>query len=112
MSDIKDQMSSIWLEIRETIRLNVDYAKLTGAEKATTLLSACVIALVGILIGSVTIFFISAAIVELISDSTGKFGACLIMAGIYIVMFGLLCLFRKPLVINPIARFISKLLMK
>ncbi len=112
MAEFKEQLASIWLEIKETVKLNVDYARLTGAEKLTTFLAVCVVALAAILLVSVIVFFISVAILVLIADTTGVFGACMIMAGIYIVFLILLFALRKQLILDPIARFVSTLLLK
>lgn len=100
------------MEIQETVKLNIDYAKLTGAEKITALLSACVVGLLAIILASAVIFIISVAVIVLISDATGIFGACMIMAGIYAVLLVLLFAMRQKLIVDPIAKFISSLLLK
>ncbi len=46
MSEIREQLSSIWIEIKETLHLNLDYAKLTATEKITVLLSTIAIVLI------------------------------------------------------------------
>lgn len=112
MSELKEQLASIWAEIKDTLRLNLDYARLTGAEKLTTLLSACVIGLLSIIIVSIVIFLISVAMIVLMSSATGILGACFIMAGIYAVILVLLFAFRRQVIINPIARFLSTLFLK
>lgn len=112
MSELKNQIGSIWLEIKETVMLNLDYARLTGAEKLATLLSMCVIGFVAIILVSIVIFLISAAMIVLLSHSTGIFGACMIMAGIYAVLLILLFALRRQVIVNPIARFVSTLFMK
>ncbi|MCM1162702.1 MAG: hypothetical protein NC339_00370 [Muribaculaceae bacterium] len=112
MSELKEKIGSIWIEIQETIKLNIDYAKLTGAEKLTALLSACVVGLITIILVSAVIFLISIAIIVLISNATGVFGACMIVAGIYALLLILLFAFRRKLVVDPIAKFISLLILK
>lgn len=112
MSDLKDQIGSLWSEITDTVKLNIDYAKLTGAEKLSTLLAISVMALVGIIIVSIVIFMVSLALVMLLSKETGIFGACMIMAGIYAVLLVALYAMRRRLIIDPIARFVSTLILK
>ena len=48
----------------------------------------------------------------LLAKSTGLFGACMIMAGIFAVLLIAALLLRKQLVIDPIARFLSQLFLK
>lgn len=112
MSELKENIGSIWREIQDTVKLNIDYAKLTGAEKATALLSACVIGLLAIILASAVIFILSIAIIVLISNATGVFGACIIMAGIYAVLLVLLFALRQKLIVDPIAKFISSIILK
>ncbi len=112
MPEIRDQISSIWIEIKETLRLNLDYAKLTATEKLTILLSMTGLALVCFALASIIIFLISLGLMLLLAKSTGLFGACMIMAGIYALILVAAVLLRKQLIIDPIARFISHLFLK
>ena len=112
MPEIRDQISSIWLEIKETLKLNCDYAKLTATEKLTVLLSMIGLALVCFALASIIIFLISLGLMLLLAKSTGLFGACMIMAGIYAMILAAAILLRRQLIIDPIARFISHLFLK
>ena len=112
MPEIRDQISSIWLEIKETLKLNIDYSKLTATEKLTVLLSMIGLALVCFALASIIIFLISLGLMLLLAKSTGLFGACMIMAGIYAIILAAAILLRRQLIIDPIARFISHLFLK
>ena len=112
MPEIRDQISSIWLEIKETLKLTFDYAKLTATEKLTVLLSMIGLALVCFALASIIIFLISLGLMLLLAKSTGLFGACMIMAGIYAMILAAAILLRRQLIIDPIARFISHLFLK
>ncbi len=112
MTETKSQLGGLWAEIRETIHLNLEYAKLTGAEKLTMLLGVATLGLLVILITSVVVFMVSLGLTVLLAKSTGMFGACMIMAGIYLVLVVVLYFLRKQLVLDPIARFVSTLIMK
>lgn len=100
------------MEIQQTVKLNIDYAKLTGAEKLTTLLAACVVGLLAIILVSAALLAISVALIVMISNATGVFGACMIMAGAYVILLVLLFALRQKLIVDPIARFISTLFLK
>ena len=112
MPEIRDQISSIWIEVKETIKLNLDYAKLTAIEKLTLLLSMMGLALLCFALVSIIIFIVSLGLMLLLAKSTGLFGACMIMAGIYAVILIIVFILRRKLVIDPIARFISHLFLK
>lgn len=49
------------------------------------------------------------ALIGIIARSTGLVGAELIMGGFYVLMLVLVIAFRRPLIVNPISRFVSKL---
>ena len=112
MSEIREQLSSIWIEIKETLHLNLDYAKLTATEKITVLLSTIAIVLICFAVGSIVIFLVALGLLLPLAKSTGLFGACMIMAGIFAVLLIAALLLRKQLVIDPIARFLSQLFLK
>ncbi len=111
MAETTSQLHPFWSEIKDTVRLNLDYAKLTAAEKATILLSTIALALVAFVALSSVIFFISLGLVILLAKSTGLFGASMIMAGIYVVFLAVAIVLRKQLIIDPIAKFISHLIL-
>lgn len=110
MAEIKNQISSIWEEVKTTIHLNIEYAKLTGAEKLTLLISMAAVSAIIFVLGSLILFFISLATVWLIAEGTGLVWAYVIMASFYILMLVLLMAFRKKLIIDPVALYISKLI--
>lgn len=110
MSDTKqDQFHSLWAELRTTLKLNVDYAKLTAAEKLTMLLTALSFALLAFVLISLIMFFLSIAIVRWIATGVGIIWAYFIMCGFYMVLLGVVVAFRRQLIVNPIARFVSRL---
>ncbi len=112
MSETTKQISTIWSEIKETVSLNVEYAKLTATEKVTVLGSMAALALVCLILASFVIFLISLGLMLLLAKSTGLFGACMIMAGIYAVFIVVVILLRRQLIIDPVARFISRLILR
>lgn len=112
MTEYREQLSSIWADIKESLRLNVDYAKLTAAEKLTMLLSMIGVAMICLVLGSIVIFMVSLGLLMLLAKSAGLFGACMIMAGVFAVILVVAVLLRRQLVVDPIARFLSNLLLK
>lgn len=109
MADKQNQIHTLWTELKETLKLNVDYAKFTAAEKVTMLLTTGALALLAFVLISLFMFFLSMAVVRWIAAGVGLIGAYFIMCGFYVVLLGVVVAFRKQLVINPIARFVSRL---
>lgn len=105
----QNQLHSLWAEIRSTLKLNVDYARLTAAEKMTMLLTTVSFAMLAFVLISLFMFFLSIAIVRCIATGVGMIWAYFIMCGFYIVLLGVVIAFRKQLIVNPIARFVSRL---
>lgn len=111
MNEKENAAKSMWLRLKELLILKFEYTRLTFAEKLTMLLAMLVICFAGLLMGMITIFFLSVALAEWIALSIGMSWSCLIVAGVYVLMMIGLFAFRKTLVINPISRFVTKMFM-
>lgn len=109
MSDKQNQLNTMWAELRTTLKLNVDYAKLTAAEKLTMLLTTLAFALLAFVLISLIMFFLSIAVVRCMATGVGLIWAYFIMCAFYVVLFVVAVAFRKQLIINPVARFVSRL---
>ena len=109
MADKQPQFNTLWSELKTTFKLNVDYAKLTAAEKLTLLLTSVSLALLAFVLLSIIMFFMSLALVRCIATGVGMIWAYVIMGAFYIVLLAVIVLFRKQLIVNPISRFVSRL---
>lgn len=110
MSDKESEIKSGWEKLKQLITLKYEYGKLTVAERLTMILAYVAIALLGILMGMGMIFFASVALARWIGDSIGMVWGNLIVAGIYMVILLVIFALRKRLIINPISRFITKMM--
>lgn len=102
----------IWHQIRDYINLRIDYARLTAAEKLTLVLGLLAVGFVCVLLGSVFLFFLSLAVVQFIAPYVGLGCAYLIMSGFAAVLITLVILLRRQIILNPLARFISRVILK
>lgn len=109
MSDNQNQFTGLWADLKESFRLNVDYAKLTAAEKLTMLFTTVTFAVIGFALASIILLFLSMAIVSIIAKGIGLFWAYMIVSGFYVVVLALILAFRKQLIVNPISRFVTRL---
>lgn len=111
METNKETAQSLWIRIKEVLTLKYEYARLTLAEKLTMLLTMLVVGFATLLLLMITLFFMSVALAEWMALSIGMGWSCLIVAGIYLVLVGVLVMFRKQLVADPLSRFITKLML-
>ncbi len=109
MSDNNNQFQVLWAEMKETFKLNIDYARLTMAEKLTVLLTTVTFALIAFVLVAIVMFFLSLAIVRCIAEGVGMIWAYFIVCGFYLILLAVILAFRKQLIINPISRFVSRL---
>jgi len=114
MSD-RQQSTSVqdfYSSLKRLVALNLDYARLTAAEKLTILLSTVTFYALIVILGTLVLIFISIGVGHLLANTVAGTMAYLYVAGFYLVLFILLFIFRKQLFVNPIARFISKIFVK
>ena len=104
-------VSSLWQAIKRYITLNVESAKLSATEKLAILFSAVAFYLVAIILCVVAMVFVSMALCEVLSLHMEKHFVYLIMGTFYIIVLMIVCVMKKQLFLNPIARFFSKLLL-
>lgn len=94
------------------IKLLLEDARLTLAEKLTRLLSAIALCAVLLVLGIVALVFVSVAVAILLAAAINPLWALVIVATFYLVVLVILLVFRNALLVNPIARFISRLILK
>lgn len=98
--------------LRRYITLNIDYARLTTAEKLTILLSTIAFYTMMVAVGTVVLIFISIGVGHLLAATVAHVAAYLYVAAFYLVVFILLIIFRRKIFVDPICRFITKLFVK
>lgn len=107
-NNLINDIRNIFEQSRTWLKLEVEYAKLTAAEKLTMLMSSLIIGFVCLLLGSVVLVLLGFTVAELFKLILDPALAYLSAAGSICVLVGLIYLFRKPLVLNPIAKLITK----
>lgn len=92
-------------------KLYIDYAKLTVAERLTILLSAGIVMLMCIILTVFSLAYFADAICAALSTALPPWASYAILGGFFLLLAVLVYVLRRPLIVNPIAKFISKLLM-
>lgn len=106
-----DSYKTLWLRISELLKLYLANAKLTVTEKAARFMAAVTLCAIVFVLGVLTFFFLSIALVYWIASGTGTEWAYVIMGGFYLLLIIILVVFKKQLIVNPICKFISQLLL-
>lgn len=108
---LTDELRQMFAEGRKWWDNQVDYVKLTLAEKFTLLMSALVVGAICMFIGTIALVILSFTLVEVFNSFLSPALSYLCVGGIYILLIVVIFLLRKPLVYNPIARFITRLIL-
>lgn len=102
---------SLSATVMQYIRLLIEDTRLNVAEKLTRLLSAIALCALLTIVCTVALVFISIAVGIALTEIISPLWSFIIVAGFYIVILILLITCRNILLVNPIARFISCLLL-
>ena len=94
------------------LTLQLDYARLSAAEKLTVLLSTIAFFALLVILGMITLVFISIGIGHWLAATVAPYTAYLFVSAIYLLLLALLIVFRNQIIFNPAARFISRLFLK
>lgn len=107
----KNSYQHLWDTFKRFLTLKTEDLKFTLAEKATIVISTVVVLIVLILLGIATLTFLSFSLASLIASALGTTYAYLILGGFYALLISLVILLRKPLIIDPVARFVTRVIL-
>ena len=103
----------LFTEARKYFSMEWDYTKLTAVEKLAVLLSAVAFVAVVIIIGTFILQYLFSALISVLASALGcSWGAHLIAAALLAVLLLVVFAFKKQLIVDPVARFVSKLFLK
>lgn len=112
ISDMKvnliEEIRSLFDQSKTWLKLEVEYFKLTAAEKITLLVGSLIIGFVALLLGAIVLIMLSFALAEVFKLFMNSALAYLSTAGAICILLGLFFIFRRPLLMNPIARLITR----
>lgn len=112
MNEDKWSVASLLRGVRRLVVLNIDYARLTAAEKTSILLSAIAIYVALLIVGSTALLFLSIGVGHVLAQTVAPIGAFLYVSAFYVVSFAVLYFMRRRLFVDPITRFVSRLFVK
>ena len=94
------------------LTLQLEYAKLTATEKLTVLLSTIAFFALILILGLITLVFVSIGIGHWLAATVAPYTAYLFVSAFYLVLLILLIVFRNQIIFNPASRFLSRLFLK
>lgn len=103
-----DEFRKLITQSKDWLTLETEYLKLTVAEKLTLLLGSLIIGFVCLLLGMVILILLAFALVELFRLMMVPALAYLSTAGVICILLLVLFILRKQVLLNPIARLITK----
>lgn len=106
---LTDELKQVFSDSKDWVKLQIEYTKLTAAEKVTILGGAIALGAICLLIGVVILFVLALSLIDTFKMIMVPALACLSVSGILILLMVLLIIFKKPLILNPIAKFLTKL---
>lgn len=112
MKESGNNYTRLWQQAKDYFGNGLEYAKLTAAEKLTMLITGLTVAAGAFVLGMIFLFFLTIAIAQWIAPSIGLGWAYALMSVFYLVLVALLVVLCKPLIMNPVARFISRIILK
>ena len=98
-------------KVKAFLQSKYQYSKLTLAEILSILLARIAICAMAFLCATVVLLYLSQALVNVLIASFNDVAmAYLAVAGLWLVLCLLLFAFKTPLIINPITKFVTKLM--
>ena len=106
---VGEEMKTVVADLKDWLTMEVEYLKLSAAEKISVLLSTLILVVVLFIVFMVVLIVLAFALVDLFNLFMPHALACVTVGGILLLLIGLLYLLRNSLVVNPITRLITKL---
>jgi len=95
---------------KELAGLYVDDLRLSTASALTQLFSTVALAAIVFLLGIIVLVFVAIGVGALLTEYMAPLLAYLIVAGFFVLIIVSLVALRRALFVNPIARFVSRLI--
>lgn len=102
-----DSLQSLWTEVKNYLELQKQYLMMDTAEKLTVLLSAVSTAVVCLVLGAMSLFFLLFALAAWIGQMVGSHGLGFLIMGLFLLLIMVVAYAkRKQWIIQPLARLV------
>lgn len=110
-TDNRSSFRQIFEEGKKYLTLQFDYVKLTATEKISLIGSMTLVLILALIFMTGAMFYLSFALVYLMEPYIGLMWSYAVLAEIALLCAVVVIVFRTPLIINPITRFLTKVLL-
>ncbi|MDE5872251.1 MAG: hypothetical protein K2H22_09960 [Muribaculaceae bacterium] len=107
-----EEIQSIIARSKDWATLELEYAKLTAAEKITVLAGAAVAGAVCLLLGIAALILFGISLAYVFQLFMNPALAFLSAGGIMLVLMALVYFFKEQMIMNPIAKMLTRVLLK
>ncbi len=107
-----DQFKDLLARSKDWATLELEYAKLTAAEKLTMLAGLACTGAVCLLFGITALIMFGISLAFLFKEIMGFALSFLAAGACILILLAIVYIFKEKLIINPIARIITKILLK
>ena len=107
-----ESIGKLLLEFKKYLELQKEFVKLDATEKMTVILSAILVVTVLLLLGSIVLLFLTFALAYYLGDVLGSLSLGFGLISAFILLLTVIFyLNRNRMVIQPMARFMTKLIL-
>lgn len=110
-SDSDNTYARLYQEVKRLVNLEIENTKLLVTEKLTLLLGRITLAAVSFVVCTCALIFLSMSLSDWLLRDLEPCWTYLIVGGFYILLAIVCFLFRRQLIIDPIARYISRVIL-
>jgi hypothetical protein len=97
--------------LKDYVGLQKEYLKLDVIDKIVRLVTALTLTIVLVFLGIAVLFYLSFAVVYWLTPLIGTGWAFFLISLAFLVLFLLVCIYRKPWIERPLVRFLTNTLL-
>lgn len=109
--DSENSYSQIYAEVKKLCSLEIENARLLLTEKMTLLVAKVMLTAVVFVLSTAAMIFISMALADYLLRSLSPAATYSIVGLFYILAAVLIAAFRKQLIVDPVARYVSRVVL-
>lgn len=110
-SDSDNTYARLYQEVKRLVNLEIENARLLVTEKLTLLLGRVTLVAVSFVLCTCALIFLSMSLSDWLLRDLEPCWTYLIVGGLYIFLAIVCFLFRRRLIIDPIARYVSRVIL-
>ena len=109
---ITEEIKELFTQSVNWAKLEIEYIKLTAAEKLIVLMSALIIGTIFLIMLLPVILMFLFALAQVFIGFMPVALAYVSVGGIVLLLLAILYIFKNQIIVNPLAKFISKLILE